>query len=520
MGRVVRWLAALLLLAVVAGGALWAGGGRSGGPGPATAPHAGGQAATAAARAAELDRHLREHVFRLQITTHPAGATVHLRPAAGGPARSGRTPLLARVRGGHLQLTLARPGSNRLGLPVLLDRDRSPDLWLDPAGLLHHKLGEARTGSNPKQVAFTPDGKELWVTLLGGHGVEVFDVPSLRRKRSIRLGEHGAVEVVFSRDGRTAYASQMETASVWVIDRRTYRVSRHLATGGVWSKVLALSPDQRTLYVANWVSNNVSVIDLGSGRVRRLLPTVRTPRGLWPTPDGRRLYVAGFEDGELERIDLRSGRRKLLLHTGGAMRHLAGDPERGRLYADDMAKSEAFVVDLPSERVRRLAATDSTPNTIDLSPDGRVLYVSNRGRNGPCYCAPDRNGGRCWRSTPPAAGCWTRSWAATRPPAWTSRATAGCWPSPTSSITGSACSRSRPTGCWPPVAAGGPPPTGRSCASGDRSPPSTQIFHRLPTATRVLPVPAAYELLGALRGEAADGEPAVVSALSGRWSGP
>jgi YVTN family beta-propeller protein len=302
--------------------------------------------------------------------------------------RSGTTPLLARLHGGHLRLTLTRPGSNRLVQPLLLDRDRTLELWLDPAGLLHHKLGEARTGANPKQVAFTPDGKELWVTLLGGHGVEVFDVPSLRPKRSIRLGEHGAVEVIFSRDGRTAYASQMETASVWVIDRRTYRVRRHLATRGVWSKVLALSPDQHTLYVANWVSNNVSVVDLRSGRVRRLLPTVRTPRGLWPTPDGRRLYVAGFDNGELERIDLASGRRKMLLHTGGAMRHLVGDPGRDRLYADDMATSEAFVVDLASERVHRLAATDSTPNTIDLSPDGRVLYVSNRGRNGACYCAP------------------------------------------------------------------------------------------------------------------------------------
>ena len=391
MGRVVRWLAALLLLGMVAAGALWVGGGRSGRPGPAAAPQrtpAGGEAATRAARAAELDRRLREHVFRLRITTHPAGATVRVRPRAGGPVRSGATPMLVRVRGGQLQLTLARPGFNRLVLPLLLDRDRALELWLDPTGLLHHKLGEARTGSNPKQVAFTPDGKELWVTLLGGHGVEVFDVPGLRRKRSIRLGEHGAVEVVFSRDGRTAYASQMETASVWVIDRRTHRVRRHLATRGVWSKVLALSADQRTLYVANWVSNDVSVIDLRSGRVRRLLPTVRTPRGLWPTPDGRRLYVAGFEDGELERIDLRSGRRKVLLRTGGAMRHLVGDPRRGRLYADDMAKSEAFVVDLASERVRRLAATDSTPNTIDLSPDGRVLYVSNRGRNGACYCAP------------------------------------------------------------------------------------------------------------------------------------
>ena len=28
------------------------------------------------------------------------------------------------------------------------------------------------------------------------------------------------------------------------------------------------------------------------------------------------------------------------------------------------------------------------PNTIDLTPDGRVLYVSNRGRNGASYYLP------------------------------------------------------------------------------------------------------------------------------------
>jgi DNA-binding beta-propeller fold protein YncE len=65
------------------------------------------------------------------------------------------------------------------------------------------------------------------------------------------------------------------------------------------------------------------------------------------------------------------------------MRHLVGgDPQGRRLYADDMGINEAFVVDLASERVRRLARTDNVPDTFDLNPDGRVLYVSNRGRNG------------------------------------------------------------------------------------------------------------------------------------------
>ena len=133
---------------------------------------------------------------------------------------------------------------------------------------------------------------------------------------------------------------------------------------------------------------NVSVIDLRRGTVLRRLPTVRTPRGLYPTRDGRRLYVAGFDGGEIEDIDLASGHGRVLLRTGGAMRHLVGDPKAGRLYADDMAHGTVYAVDLRTDRVRRLARVDNNPNTIDLSPDGKVLYVSCRGRNGASYYLP------------------------------------------------------------------------------------------------------------------------------------
>jgi YVTN family beta-propeller protein len=238
------------------------------------------------------------------------------------------------------------------------------------------------TGRAPKQVAFTPDGKELWVTLLGGDGVAVHNAVSGAKLAGIRLGRHGgAVEVIFTRDGKTAYVSQMETGTVWQLDVASRRVMRSVDVNGVWTKVLALSPDERTLYAANWISNDVSVIDLPSWRVRKVMPTVRTPRGLYPAPDGRTLYVAGYQNGELARTDLRSGKQKILLRTGGAMRHLVGDGKR--LYASDMGTASVYVVDLASGKAQRLANVDDHPNSIDLSPDGRVLYVSCRGRNNP-----------------------------------------------------------------------------------------------------------------------------------------
>jgi DNA-binding beta-propeller fold protein YncE len=318
----------------------------------------------------------------LKLTTHPPRVTLRIK-SEGEVIEKDKTPFRGMIPGGDVTLVLVRSGYNRLTERVELARDRSLELWLDPKGLLHHQIGAFSTGGAPKQVAFTPDGEQIWVTLLGGEGVQVFDSTRGRLLDTIDLGRFGGVEVIFSSDGSTAYVSQMETASVIEIDVRTHEILRRLRTESAWSKVMALSPDENTLYVANWSGDNVTEIGLRRGKVRGQIPAVDTPRGLYVTPDGKRLFVAGYGDGEIQRVDLETGRSKVLLRTGGAMRHLVADDALGVLYADDMATDEVYTVDLETERVRKLTETDHMPNTIDLTPDGRVLYVSNRGANNP-----------------------------------------------------------------------------------------------------------------------------------------
>lgn len=287
--------------------------------------------------------------------------------------------MAAEVPEGRVDVTLTHPDRGVLYRRVTVGRSRRFRWWLDPPEQLHHKVAQFKTGSAPKQVAFTPDRKELWVSLLGGPGVEVFRPRSGNRLATIDLGDHGAVEVIFTADGTTAYASQMESGSVFEIDTATHKVRRQLRTGGTWTKVMALSPDEERLYASNWSSNDVSEIDLTTGKVLRRIDTVGTPRGLYVTPDGNTLHVAGFDSGQLERIDLRDGSSEILTSTGGAMRHLVGDGDV--LYADDMGSDAIFVHDLDRDRVRRFTKTDKKPNTIDLGAGGRVLYVSNRGAN-------------------------------------------------------------------------------------------------------------------------------------------
>lgn len=320
----------------------------------------------------------------VRVSASPRTATVRL-------LRDGTE--LARTEGsysdtlpaGPLDIVISADGRNTYKESVFLDGPLALEVRLDPEGQVVHGLGVIGCGGAPKGVALTPDGREAWATILNGPpSIEIFDPASGRRTGEVDLGKHGAVEIVFSRDGRRAYASQMETAKVYEIDTASRKVIRSFRTGSAWTKVVALSPDEKTLYAANWSGDDVSEIDLGSGRLRRRIPVADTPRGLWPSADGRTLWVASFGTGELERVDLASGTVQSVFRSpGGALRHLVADESRGLLFASDMAKDRVWVTDMASGETKRFAKVGHKPNTIDLSPDGKVLFVSNRGANNP-----------------------------------------------------------------------------------------------------------------------------------------
>jgi DNA-binding beta-propeller fold protein YncE len=319
----------------------------------------------------------------LKVLTRPAGATIKVRTEK-GQVNSGQSPFVKRLPAGKVKLEISKKGFNTIKKSFFLEENTSLSFFLDPEGQILHCLNIFKCGGSPKGVAFAPGRKEVWVTLLGNRpAVRVFEPLSGEKLADIYLGKSGAVEITFLSDGSKAYISQMETAQVYEVETRNRQILRTFKTGSAWSKVVALSKDEKTLFVSNWSGNDVSEIDLTSGKLRRRLPTVKTPRGLFPTPDGKFLYVAGFGKGEIDLINLLSGKGKVIFSQGGAVRHLVADPKRKILFASDLGEDCIWKVYLDSNRVEKFARTDHKPNTIDLTPDGKLLFVSCRGANNP-----------------------------------------------------------------------------------------------------------------------------------------
>ena len=250
-------------------------------------------------------------------------------------------------------------------------------------GQLVKHLYDIKGVPNVKSLIFSPDGQKIWGALLLNkkRGLAVFDPKSGKNLANINLQNGGGVEMAFSPDEKKLYVSQMETGKVFEIDPNIYKILRVFDSGSTWTKVLAISSGGKTLFASNWVGNNVSEIDLRTGKLIKLIPTVKTPRGIYLTKDQHYLYVAGFAHGEIQKIDLETGSSKVLFRSGGAMRHIAADEKRHILFFSDMGKDVIWKLNLLNDQVKEFAKTDHNPNTIVLSPDKKILFVSCRGLN-------------------------------------------------------------------------------------------------------------------------------------------
>lgn len=318
---------------------------------------------------------------QVAVVTDPEGASVTL-SHDGSIAHQGPSPMDIQVPSGLYTLTIELPGYNTFTREMSIDTTTTLEYHLDPEGQVLHGIGLITTLGAPKGVSVTHDGSEAWTSILNGPpSIQIFDPRTGEILGGVDIGEHGAVEVIFNRSGTLAYTSQMETAKCFEIDVATRAVLREFDTGSAWTKWVELSPDEKTLYASNWSGDDVSIIDLETGELVRRIGVSNTPRGMYATGDGRSLYVAGFDSGHLERIDLESGEVTTLFTGGGALRHIVADETTGRLFISDMADDLVWVHDMATGSTTKFVETDEKPNTIDLTPDGKMLFVSCRGEN-------------------------------------------------------------------------------------------------------------------------------------------
>jgi YVTN family beta-propeller protein len=247
------------------------------------------------------------------------------------------------------------------------------------------ELGRAPTGRMPHEIAVSPDGRQAAVVAYGGQSIDLFDVATRTKLRTIDLapnqGPHG---IFWLPDGRILATTERSRSLTVVDTRRGDRVTS-IATGQQGTHMVAVTPDRRRAFTANIGSGTVSVLDLAAGRKLSDIAVGGRPEGIALTPDGRTLWVGDLEGARVQAWDARTLRRLAEVRTGAVPIRVLASPDGRWIVTSNLGDGSLSVIDARTRRVARTIRVSGEREagqvTILFSADGRRLYAAETGRN-------------------------------------------------------------------------------------------------------------------------------------------
>jgi YVTN family beta-propeller protein len=142
---------------------------------------------------------------------------------------------------------------------------------------------------NPVNLAFSPDGREVWAACEASGSVIVVDATKRAKLAEISVGGQ-ATGLTFSPDGRTAYVTARLNDTVAVIDVASRKLVKAIPVADEPHGV-AVDPTNKALFVMGTAFDAVSVVDLETGKETKRLAASRNPWAAALSPDGKRLLV-------------------------------------------------------------------------------------------------------------------------------------------------------------------------------------------------------------------------------------
>ena len=363
-------------------------------------------------------------------------------PAVIAPALKPPACSTAAAAAKHLPVTaplVSAPGGNPFGIAasrdgkaVFLVTDTALHIYkTGPGGTLTPDSWQYPVGGNPgvaTSAVLTPDGKYLLVA--ANNGIQVVNAAEAEAGApSINVGQltvpgssqdRRPIGVAVTPDGKFAFVSLQFTNEVGVFD-----LAQALSSGfsssdylgslkiGPQPVGLAVSPDGTTLYATNWITKEatvqgfLSVIDVGKATTKgaqksAILARVTTgcaPARVVVTPDGKTVWVTARQSNILlgysaSRLASQPGKALIakvqvgqwpigLTLVNGGKRMVIADNDNVKPPLPQNAHNLA-VVDPAAALAGKPAllgyfSSGLQPREMALSPDGKYLYVTDRG---------------------------------------------------------------------------------------------------------------------------------------------
>ena len=196
-------------------------------------------------------------------------------------------------------------------------------------------------GRSPHEAFFTPNGKEVWVTVRGEAYIAVLDGQSFEEKSRIKVPAGPGMQI-FSPDGKYGYVYSSFNPETVVISVADHEIVGHVKQDSPFCPNIAATPDGKQVWFTlkdtgrtevfdarppfsvlksidtGPITNHVNIVHNANGTfayvtvgglnevkvfrtddfsLAATIPVGKLPHGVWPSGDGSRVYV-GLENAD------------------------------------------------------------------------------------------------------------------------------------------------------------------------------------------------------------------------------
>ncbi len=257
----------------------------------------------------------------------------------------------------------------------------------DTLSFIDLKTGKERarvpTGNLPHEIAISPDGKQAAVVSYAGTTIEVFDVASNQKVRTIDITPnkrpHG---LIWLADGRLVASAEGSKSIAVIAPDGTVT---GIATDQEGSHMVAVTPDAKRVFVANINSGTVSVIDLAAAKKVADITTGGKPEGLALTPDGKHLWVGDLSAPRVQAFDATSYAKLGEVAIDPVAIRVAASPDGKWIVTSNIAAGSLSVIDAKTMKLAKTIPVGGSKETgqvtILFSANGKRLYAAETGKD-------------------------------------------------------------------------------------------------------------------------------------------
>jgi YVTN family beta-propeller protein len=236
------------------------------------------------------------------------------------------------------------------------------------------------TGKEPHHLYLTPDEKSLIIANALGDSLLFVDPKTAAVQRTVR-GILDPYQLRFSPDMKwlVTVGNRLNHVDLYRWNGSDLALAKRIPTSKTPSHVW-IDSKSSTAYASMQESDELVAIDLASEAIKWRVKTGSLPADVFGTPDDKNLLVGMTGGNGVEVYELSKAAPKLVktIKTGAAAHAFRNMGDKRHVLVSNRVANTISKIDYQSLEVVDTFPAPGGPDCMDLSADGRYIYVASR----------------------------------------------------------------------------------------------------------------------------------------------